>query len=101
MDNIKINGSDRECEISGDGFSYKFLNGHPVSIIISGEKQPDVPFPEIGGKATKSRAKLVHKYWDSALVITEYRRGLKKTEVKYHIQSNGEMKIETVFVSKG
>lgn len=101
MDNIKITGSDKECEITGEDFGYVFLNGHPVSATVSGEKLPDIPYPEISGKKTKSKTKLVHKYWDSALVITEYRHGLKTLEVRYHIMSSGEMKIETVFSSKG
>ncbi len=97
MDNIIITGSDKECEIAGDGFRYKFRNGHPVEIIIGGEKQEAIPFPEADGKPMKSKAKLVHKYWDSALVITKYTKGLKKIEVKYHILSTGEMKKETLF----
>ena len=101
MDNIRINGSDKDCEISGEGFSYRFVKGHPVSGVVAGVKQPQTPYPLIGGKAAKSRARIVHKYWDSALVVTEYRRGFKKVKVKYLILSSGEMKIETVFVSKG
>lgn len=97
MDNITIIGSDESCEIYGEGFSYKFVNGHPVEIIIDGKKQEPIPVPEIDGKTAKPKAKLVHKYWDSAMVITEYRKGLKKTEVKYYVLSTGKMKTETLF----
>ncbi len=97
MDNITIIGSDESCEITGEGFSYKFVNGHPAEIVIGGKKQDAIPVPEIDGKATKPKTKLVHKYWDSAMVITEYKKGLKKIEVKYYVLSTGEMKKETLF----
>lgn len=97
MDNITITGSDESCVISGEGFSYKFENGHPTEIVIDGKAQAAVPVPEINGKPSKAKTKLVHKYWDSAMVITEYRRGLKKMQVKYLVLSSGEMKTENVF----
>lgn len=97
MENIKIDGSDERCTISGDGFSYTFINGHPVSVIKNGKEQEKIPFPEHNGKKMKSKTKLVHKYWDSALVITVYSHLLKKTVVKYHIMSDGEMKKEFVY----
>lgn len=97
MDDIKIIGSDENCEISGEGFNYKFVNGHPTEIIIDGKKQEPVPVPEIDGKPAKAKTKLVHKYWDSAMIITEYRKGLKKLEVKYYVLATGEMKKETLF----
>lgn len=97
MDNISIIGSDESCVISGESFSYKFVNGHPAEIVIDGKLQDAVPVPEIGGKTAAPKTKLIHKYWDSAMVITEYRKGLKKIQVKYHILSSGEMKTENVF----
>lgn len=97
MENIKITGSDESCTISGENFSYKFENGHPTVIVKDGEKQPDIPFPLISGKHTKSKTKLVHKYWDSVLVITKYTCGIKSIEVKYHVLSNGELKYENVW----
>ncbi|MDD6021798.1 MAG: hypothetical protein ACI4GA_04800 [Acutalibacteraceae bacterium] len=97
MENIKITGSDDKCQITGENFSYTFENGHPTVIIRDGERQPDIPFPLIGGKHAKSKTKLVHKYWDSALVVTKYTRGVKSIEVKYHILSNGEMKSENLW----
>lgn len=97
MESIKITGSDEKCTISGEGFSYTFENGHPTVIMKNGERQPDIPFPVIGGKGARSKTKLVHKYWDSALVITKYTKGTKSIEVKYHILSNGELKYENVW----
>lgn len=97
MENIKISGSDEKCTITGENFSYTFENGHPTVIIRNGERQPDISLPLISGKHARSKAKLVHKYWDSALVITKYTRGTKSIEVKYHILSNGELKYENVW----
>ena len=96
MDNIIITGSDKSCVISGEGFSYRFENGHPTEIIIDGKTQESIPVPEINGKAATPKTRLVHKYWDSAMVITEYRRGLKKLQVKYFVHSSGELKIENI-----
>lgn len=92
MENIKIYGSDEKCVISGEGFSYTFIDGHPVSVTKNGEEQEKIPVPEHNGKKLRSRAKLVHKYWDSALVITEYSYFFKRMTVKYHIMPDGEMK---------
>lgn len=97
MDKIQITGSDKKCVISGDGFSYTFENGHPVSMVKDGKKLEPVPYPEHGGKKMRSKAKLVHKYWESALVITTYSGGFEKTEVKYHILPSGEMKQEFIY----
>lgn len=88
MDNIKIIGKDADCIIAGENFSYRFINGHPTEIIKDGKREENVPVPE---ENMKSKGKLVHKYWDSALVLTEYRKGLKKIKVKYRILSTGEL----------
>ena len=97
MDNIKIEGSDARCVISGDGFSYIFIDGHPAVLIKDGKELSAPDFPEHRGRKMKSRAKLVHKYWDSALVITSYTAGLKKTNVRYHVFPDGELKREYVY----
>lgn len=97
MEKIKIEGSDEKCVISGEGFSYTFIDGHPQSIIKNGVRQDGLPFPEHNGKKMKSKAKLVHKYWESALVITKYTYGFERTEVKYHIMPDGELKQEFIY----
>ena len=97
MDKIKIEGSDEKCTISGENFSYTFVNGHPTRVYKNGERQSDIPFPEHKGKKMKSKAKLVHKYWESALVITKYTYGFEKIEVKYHVLPDGELKQEFIY----
>lgn len=97
MEKIKIEGSDEKCIVSGEDFSYKFVDGHPTVIYKNGVRQPDIEYPKHNGKNMKSKAKLVHKYWDSALIITKYTCGFEKTEIKYHILSDGELKKETVY----
>ncbi len=94
---IKIEGSDENCTVSGEGFSYTFIKGHPSVIIKNGVKHEKIAFPEHKGRAMKSRAKLVHKYWDSALIITVYSHALKKTKVKYLVLSDGSLKREIIY----
>jgi len=96
MELIKITGSDKLCEISGENFSYTFENGHPVKIIKNSINQDAVPYPKNNSKNMKSKTLLVHKYWDSALVITKYFNVFSSFRVKYHIFSNGDMKQETI-----
>lgn len=97
MEKIKIEGSDEKCTISGEGFSYTFTDGHPTSIIKNGVRQEAIPYPQHNGKNMKCKAKLVHKYWESALVITKYSYGFEKIEVKYHILPDGELKQEFLY----
>lgn len=97
MKKIEISGSDKECRINGENFSYLFENGHPTALMKDGVRLPAIPYPEKNGRKMKSKAKLVHRYWDSALVITKYTQGLKSIEVKYHISSDGEIKKECLY----
>lgn len=97
MDKIKIEGSDEKCTVSGEGFSYTFIDGHPVSAVRNGVKLESIPHPKHNGKKMKSKAKLVHKYWDSALVITKYTYGFERIEVKYHILPDGQLKQEFIY----
>ena len=97
MEKIKIEGSNEKCVISGENFSYTFVDGHPTVINKNGARQEGLPYPEHKGKKMKSKAKLVHKYWDSALVITKYTYGFEKIEVKYHVLPDGELKQEFIY----
>ncbi len=97
MDTIKIAGSDNKCVISGENFSYTFENGHPVMMIKDGQKVEPLAYPTHNGKEMKSKARIVHKYWNSVLVITRYRYGFETIEIKYHILPTGEIKQEHVY----
>lgn len=97
MDRIKIEGSDEKCIISGEGFSYTFINGHPTAAYINNVRQDTLPVPKHNGKKMRSKAKLVHKYWDSALVITKYTYAFERIEVKYHVLPGGELKQEFIY----
>lgn len=93
MNSVKIKGSDKCCVIYGEGFSYTFVNGHPVRIIRNLKPCREIPYPLTGSGTVKSKAKLVHKYRDSAMVITRYKCGSEKKEAVYRILPSGECEI--------